>query len=203
VSLQGKARKIQDVPPETHCIFSLENPHQEQEQVSRNGSSHANRLSEELSAPLVASAEEHVNIIKLWPWVNEVRVTFASKVFLQTVYLQDADNCVAASTFGDCDAAIQADGVGKNFPSAWLHSVTPVSMTSPRVVLVQDQGTLVGLVTVKDVLRFNAMEGSGRNSSGDERGGLDGVLEEVWTWTFNFWHGLARGTGFYTRQQSL
>ncbi|KAJ7594451.1 Cl-channel protein [Mycena floridula] len=52
----------------------------------------------------------------------------------------------------------------------------------PRVILVEDHGQLVGLVTVKDVLRFIATEKPDREPSWDERGGLDGLLEEVWTW---------------------
>ncbi|KAJ7091935.1 Cl-channel protein [Mycena belliarum] len=52
----------------------------------------------------------------------------------------------------------------------------------PRVILVEDHGVLAGLVTVKDVLRWIAVEKPEREQSWDERGGLDGLLEEVWTW---------------------
>lgn len=52
---------------------------------------------------------------------------------------------------------------------------------SPRVILVEDHGVLTGLVTVKDVLRFIATLPS-REPSWDDRGGLDGLLEEVWRW---------------------
>ncbi|KAJ7212919.1 Cl-channel protein [Mycena pura] len=52
----------------------------------------------------------------------------------------------------------------------------------PRVILVEDHGVLAGLVTVKDVLRWIAIEKPEREPSWDERGGLDGMLEEVWTW---------------------
>jgi len=53
----------------------------------------------------------------------------------------------------------------------------------PRVILVEDHGSLVGLVTVKDVLRFIATEKPGAydEPSWDERGGVDGLLEEVWS----------------------
>ncbi|KAJ6508108.1 Cl-channel protein [Mycena vulgaris] len=50
----------------------------------------------------------------------------------------------------------------------------------PRVILVEDHGVLAGLVTVKDVLRWIAVEKPEREPSWDERGGLDGMLEEVW-----------------------
>jgi len=48
---------------------------------------------------------------------------------------------------------------------------------------VEDHGALVGLVTVKDVLRFTATEKFDHEPSWDERGGLDGLLEEIWTCT--------------------
>jgi len=55
----------------------------------------------------------------------------------------------------------------------------------PRVILVEDRGLLIGLVTVKDVLRFIVTEKLDHGPSWDERGGLDGILEEAWTWTTN------------------
>ncbi|KAF8893437.1 Cl-channel protein [Infundibulicybe gibba] len=53
----------------------------------------------------------------------------------------------------------------------------------PRVILVENHGSLVGLVTVKDVLRFIATKKLDQGLSWDDRGGLDGLLEEVWTWS--------------------
>lgn len=60
---------------------------------------------------------------------------------------------------------------------------------SPRVILVEEKGALIGLVTVKDVLRFIAKEKPDHEPSWDERGGLDGLLEELLTWfaSFRFW----------------
>ncbi|PPQ84600.1 hypothetical protein CVT25_015803 [Psilocybe cyanescens] len=52
----------------------------------------------------------------------------------------------------------------------------------PRTILVEAHGVLSGLVTVKDVLKFIATEKPDQRPSWDERGGLDGLLEEVWTW---------------------
>ncbi|KAF8236060.1 Cl-channel protein [Tricholoma matsutake] len=51
----------------------------------------------------------------------------------------------------------------------------------PRVILVEDHGVLTGLVTVKDVLRFIATLPS-HEPSWDDRGGLNGLLEEAWRW---------------------
>ncbi|CAA7261789.1 unnamed protein product [Cyclocybe aegerita] len=52
----------------------------------------------------------------------------------------------------------------------------------PHTILVEDHGVLSGLVTVKDVLKFIATEKPDHRPSWDERGGLDGLLEELWTW---------------------
>ncbi|KAF9264051.1 hypothetical protein L218DRAFT_998805 [Marasmius fiardii PR-910] len=62
----------------------------------------------------------------------------------------------------------------------------------PRVILVESQGFLVGLVTVKDVLRFIATEKhrSPQTDGWEERGGLDSVLEEIWVWMEGCWQGL-------------
>jgi chloride channel 3/4/5 len=56
------------------------------------------------------------------------------------------------------------------------------------VILVEDHGALVGLVTVKDVLRFIATEKPDSEPSWDERGGLDGMLEEIWRWVVGVLH---------------
>lgn len=60
--------------------------------------------------------------------------------------------------------------------------ITLIVRNRPRVILVEEHGSLLGLVTVKDVLRFIATEKPNHGPSWDERGGLDGLLEEVWTW---------------------
>ncbi|KAF5380634.1 hypothetical protein D9615_004751 [Tricholomella constricta] len=57
----------------------------------------------------------------------------------------------------------------------------------PRVVLVENHGVLTGLVTVKDVLKFIATKPS-HEPSWDDRGGLDGLLEEMWTWATDIAH---------------
>jgi chloride channel 3/4/5 len=65
-----------------------------------------------------------------------------------------------------------------------LHShYPPPPLSSPRVILVEDFGMLVGLTTVKDVLHLEPHEQL--NSpiiAWSHRGALDGALEELWTW---------------------
>ncbi|KAF9227018.1 Cl-channel protein [Gyrodon lividus] len=52
----------------------------------------------------------------------------------------------------------------------------------PRVILVEEQGSLKGLVTVKDVLRFSVTE----KSEGDQQlwdvGEFEAILEVMWNW---------------------
>jgi hypothetical protein len=53
----------------------------------------------------------------------------------------------------------------------------------PRVILVEKLGSLVGLITVKDVLRFIAKEAEGRHHGAiHPTSGLEGTLEEAWVW---------------------
>lgn len=64
-----------------------------------------------------------------------------------------------------------------------VFTFSPPLLSSPRVILVEDFGMLVGLTTVKDVLH---LEPHGQLNSPiiawRNRGALDGALEEVWTW---------------------
>ena len=50
------------------------------------------------------------------------------------------------------------------------------------MIIVEQHGQLVGLVTVKDVLRFIATEHPD-DSSWDGRASLDDLVEETWTRT--------------------
>ncbi|KAL4073717.1 chloride channel [Scleroderma citrinum] len=52
----------------------------------------------------------------------------------------------------------------------------------PRVILVEEQGMLKGLVTVKDVLRFNATTGTSESNQRWSSGDFEAVLEVMWNW---------------------
>ncbi|KAH7108024.1 chloride channel [Auriculariales sp. MPI-PUGE-AT-0066] len=72
----------------------------------------------------------------------------------------------------------------------------------PRVILVEQYGSLQGLVTVKDVLRFNAMsEAQGSERLEDdvsiwESGALTAALEDIWLGVQSVWNDIiARITG--------
>lgn len=51
----------------------------------------------------------------------------------------------------------------------------------PRVILIEDRGSLVGLVTVKDLLEFTLTAQDKERSPWSERE-FEGVIEEIWTW---------------------
>ncbi|KAG9077315.1 glycerol ethanol, ferric requiring protein [Ceratobasidium sp. UAMH 11750] len=60
----------------------------------------------------------------------------------------------------------------------------------PRVILVEYHGTLAGLITVKDVLRFivsSEHEHAAHGSVWNDPGALDGLLEEAWLWAGSAW----------------
>ncbi|CAE7226041.1 unnamed protein product [Rhizoctonia solani] len=60
----------------------------------------------------------------------------------------------------------------------------------PRVILVEHQGSLAGLITVKDVLRFVVSSEHAHPASRsvwDNQGELDALLEEAWLWAGNIW----------------
>lgn len=55
-------------------------------------------------------------------------------------------------------------------------------VSRPRVILVEDQGALCGLVTVKDVLRYTIAESGEAVRSWDDVSQFEGIIEDTWTW---------------------
>ncbi|KAI0798565.1 Cl-channel protein [Irpex lacteus] len=51
----------------------------------------------------------------------------------------------------------------------------------PRVILVEDQGALCGLVTVKDVLKYTLTETGEKHASYDAEQ-FEGIIEQSWAW---------------------
>lgn len=76
VALLDKARKMQNVSLETACVFLAEGSQQEQEDelgISGMGMGAWPAAGvEELATPLIVRREEEVDVIKMWPWVNQV-----------------------------------------------------------------------------------------------------------------------------------
>ena len=94
----------------------------------------------------------------------------------------DANDSGPRTSLGNRHANLQTDGVSTQEPLHPETQVLTLVLPRPRVILVEQRGVLCGLVTVKDVLRYIATEKPGHRPSWDERGGLDGLLEEIWTW---------------------
>lgn len=75
---------------------------------------------------------------------------------------------------------------------------------SPRVILVEDHGTLVGLLTVKDVLRFTHLHerherrGAWWNHGRIQGHEVEGILDDVWIWASSV---LGRVRGFFSGQR--
>jgi hypothetical protein len=92
----------------------------------------------------------------------------------------DTVNCFSSTSFGDSDATIQANGVRPR--TVWPMTCIHLRVLSPRVILVEEFGTLMGLITVKDVLKFIAVERGASSPSWNDRRGLDVLLEEAWLW---------------------
>ncbi|KZV93417.1 putative voltage-gated chloride channel (clc-a) [Exidia glandulosa HHB12029] len=76
----------------------------------------------------------------------------------------------------------------------------------PRVILVVSQGSLEGLVTVKDVLRFNATSASDTSTLESDMsiwdsGALTAALEDTWLWMQEGWRdGLSRTQALFGRR---
>src|ERR1700730_5688823 len=93
----------------------------------------------------------------------------------------DATYCVSSIASGNRNAAIQKNGVSFRIATR-LQESSPRRRHRPRVILVENHGELVGLVTVKDVLRFTAIHKAASEPSWMECSGIDEVLEESLRW---------------------
>lgn len=56
----------------------------------------------------------------------------------------------------------------------------------PRVILVEERGSLVGLITVKDVLKFIAMERGASSPSWNHQAEVGDMFDEAWSWISSF-----------------
>lgn len=132
-------------------------------------------------------------ILRLWPWVNQVcflpqRVSNGQNHFSQPRIRRLSQSLPHCPLRSLC-SSLNAWGMCTTFfllLRSWdiiSHPPPSPCPQSPRVILVEDFGTLVGLTTVKDVLH---LEPHGQLNSPmiawSNRGALDGALEELWTW---------------------
>ena len=179
-SLSDRAKQFVDnLQPDTLCSF---NPDPAEQPDARWSAI----CSDEDMESNVRYAVATPGILRLWPWVNQVRrlhPRLRSDIF---VYHYTRIRRPSRSP-PKCPSRLSCRYL--NAWGMWLqHTRTPRyplshPFRSPRVILVEDLGTLVGLTSVKDVLHLEPHEQL--NSpivAWSNRGALDGALEELWTW---------------------
>jgi chloride channel 3/4/5 len=174
---------MRDLTPDTLCIFSPDPSEQPDARWSAVGND------EDMEANMLYAVATP-GILKLWPWVNQVcrclqhPSTFLSQTRIRRLsrslpsYLSRL-SCSSSKEWG-MYTTFTSQRVLFLFLTLGSHSHL---FSSPRVILVEDFGMLVGLTTVKDVLHLEPHEQL--NSpiiAWSNRGALDGALEELWTW---------------------
>ncbi|KAG1861551.1 chloride channel [Suillus subalutaceus] len=138
-----KAQNVGDISPSTPCAFTRETSDQEDFVLSDMTSGSALGVEEDVATELIETSAT-IDVLKLWPWVNQTPLTVSPRLPLEIV-------------------------------------TQLFKRMGPRVILVEEQGSLKGLVTVKDVLRFNVAE----QPIGDlhwDAGELEAILDVMWTW---------------------
>ncbi|KAG2112083.1 chloride channel [Suillus clintonianus] len=138
-----KAQNVGGISPSTPCAFTREASDQEDFVLSDMTSGSALGVEEEEATELIETTAT-IDVLKLWPWVNQTPLTVSPRLPLEIV-------------------------------------TQLFKRMGPRVILVEEHGSLKGLVTVKDVLRFNATE----QPIGDlqwDVGELEAILDVMWNW---------------------
>lgn len=185
-----------DLQPDTLCTFSPDPAEQPDARWSGIGGGDEDMESN------VRYAVAIPGILKLWPWVNQVCHYCCDPSLAFFLTRSDTSHGLLKIAPRGCHAGVQTHGVCRTAPYPLRHRafLTPSlpPLCSPRVILVEDLGTLVGLTSVKDVLHLEPHEQL--NSpivAWSNRGALDGALEELWTWlanvrsSINAWYGRA------------
>ncbi|KAG2101302.1 chloride channel [Suillus discolor] len=138
-----KAKNVGDISPSTPCAFTRGASDQEDFVLSDMTSGSALGVEEDVAEELIETSAT-IDVLKLWPWVNQTPLTVSPRLPLEIV-------------------------------------TQLFKRMGPRVILVEEHGSLKGLVTVKDVLRFNAVE----QPVGDlhwDGGELEAILDVIWMW---------------------
>jgi chloride channel 3/4/5 len=138
-----KAQNLGDISPSTPCAFTREASDQEDFVLSDMTSGSALGVEEDVATELIETSAT-IDVLKLWPWVNQTPLTVSPRLPLEIV-------------------------------------TQLFKRMGPRVILVEEHGSLKGLVTVKDVLRFNESE----QPIGDlhwDAGDLEATLDVMWVW---------------------
>lgn len=110
--------------------------------------------------------ESSEDVLAFGPWVNQTPLTVAPQLPLEVVMQ-------LFKRLGQVCFTLECAPTGLTMPFR------------PRIILVEQFGTLVGLLTVKDILRFAALQehAATPEPAVDTSGALQDVLEEVWSWS--------------------
>jgi chloride channel 3/4/5 len=184
--LPEKSRRTRDVSPQTSCSFVSERTEHDDPHLSATGTGPALGIDEDEAEDLIETSASET-VINMWPWVNQVGAlgSYCDLYYGSYMILLDALDRLPSTSSRNSDAAVQTNGVSTLLVYALgpFHLLIHFSIAGrPRVILVEEHGSLVGLITVKDVLKFIATERGTPTPSWNDRRGLDGLLEEVWIW---------------------
>lgn len=106
-----KSRHSRDVSPQTSCAFTSSTDEHDSPQPSTIGAGPTLGINEdEVENSLINSASG--DVINMWPWINQVPILRRSLVSISSHMIRlDTTDCFSPSSFGDSNAAIQANGV--------------------------------------------------------------------------------------------
>ena len=69
-------------------------------------------VEEEVTAPFVLRSTAEEDVLRFWPWVNQVRGNLSDvPSMLTTLSATDTNDCITTTSIRDRNAAIQKDGV--------------------------------------------------------------------------------------------
>jgi len=79
ITISDKAQHMGDITPETQCSFNRQASDQEHDILSGVGSGSALGAEEEVAAELLETTASN-DVLKLWPWVNQVTLTYLPSI---------------------------------------------------------------------------------------------------------------------------
>lgn len=153
---------MQGITRNTPCSFAPETEDHDEVEFSGIASGPGVGMDEEISMELMETTAMHDDVLKLWPWVNQVRLSMRQGG-LKRLNISQLQTPLTVA------------------PQLPLEIVMQLfKRMGPRVILVEDHGVLCGLVTVKDVLKYTLTETGEMRTRWDETQ-FEGIVEATWT----------------------
>lgn len=181
-----KARRVQEVHPYTPVSFETDTEDREEVEMAGVAAGPAVGIDEDISMEIIETTATP-DILKLWPWVNQV-CTVPYLHFLHLLTQHRFQTPLTVSPQLPLEIVMQlfkrmgyvVSSIIRDTSSSLIQLLC--FRNSPRVILVENHGELVGLVTVKDVLRFTAAERHDLRSPWSEQR-FDSLVDEAREWT--------------------